>query len=418
MKKVLFTIAVLALSTASLAGNKLYAITNEDNPNGNTATVFVSTAGGPITVSQTLKTGGDGLGGGYFANNRLTAQVNGDCLFVSDAGTEDIAAFKGTYDRKTEKLTFNPSATRTPTGGSGSMYGVGLAERPQNDLLFATLDENEEIGIFTVGPGCKLTAVGTVPENDLVGPMAVTKDGGTLVVSGPNKSYIDAWTISTTPPYLSPLGSPVVLNGLLVNCSVGCYPTGLDTDKVDSSGNVQVVAGNATLDAGTGSAPYYITVTLNERTGLSQSSANIFLLRNTTLANIETPWYSSSAHDDLYTGWIYFGAAGFGTGYPAGFTVNRVVARAIDSTATQSLVNSSAFYASNVQSTGHQGIPRNEYVWQSGVNSSLNNTMNLYSISGNSGAVSLVQSLPNPNAQGNTYVLTLVAFPGRHGTNK
>jgi len=408
MKKALLTLAIatLALSTASFAANKFYAITNEDNPNGNTATVFVSTAGGPITVSQTLTTGGTGIGGGYFANNRLTAQSNGKCLFVSDAGTEDIAAFTGTYTGGT--LTFNTTPTRTPSGGFSSSFGIGLAETPQNDMLFASLDNNEQIAIFTIGSGCKLTAVGTVPENDFVGPLAVTQDGKVLLVSGPNNGYINSWTINHTAHTLTQLGSPLVLGGISSCSSVGCFPTGLDTAKVNG-GMTTVVAGNATL-----SGPYYITATLNESTGLS--NGNTFNITGTTLANIESPWYGSAAHDDLGTGWIYMAAAGFGTGEPAGVSVNKVTATAISSAATGSFVDTAAFYASNAQSTGHQSNQKTEYLWQSGVSSSLDNTMNLYKVS-TAGAITSVQTLPDPNGAGQTFVLTLIAFPGRHGSN-
>jgi len=350
-------------------------------------------------------TGGSGLGGGYFANNRLAIENNGKCLFASNASSETISAFVVGSGFHLTPAVGSPFAT----GGSGAFYGVGLAVTPQNNALFATLDSQFEIALFKIGAGCTLTANGTVPENDYVGPMAVTQDGKVLVVSGPNNSYIDSWTIGAGPT-LTPLGTAVQLNSGVSNCSVGCYPTGLDTSKV-ISGNTQVVAGNATL-----SGPYYITVSLNETTGLSQSSANTFLVGNTTLANVESPWFGSAAHDDLGTGWIYLCAAGFGTGYPAGFAVNQVTSGAISSTATSSLVNSSAFYASNCQSSSHQSHQRNEFVFQSGVNSSLQNTMYLYKVT-TAGAVTQVQSLPNAAAQGNTFVLTLAVWPGRHGTN-
>jgi hypothetical protein len=408
MKKALFTLAIatLAISTVSYGQAKQYAITNDDINGTNMVGVFSSTSGGPITEVDT-STGGSGIGGGYFANNRIAIQNNGKCLFASNASSETIAAFKVGAGLSLTPATGSPFAT----GGSGAFYGVGLAVTPQNNALFATLDSQFEIAEFTIGAGCTLTAVGTVPEGDYVGPMAVTQDGKVLVVSGPNNSYLDAWTIGAG-AQLTKLGSTVSLNGVVSSCSVGCYPTGLDTSKV-IGGNTNVVAGNATL-----SGPYYITTTLNESSGLSQANANTFLVGNTTLANVESPWYSSAAHDDLGTGWIYLCAAGFGTGYPAGFAVNHVASGAISSTATSSLVNSAAFYASSCQSTGHQSNPKNEYVWQSGVNSSLQNTMYYYLINGATGAVSLVQSKSNTAAQGNTYVLTLAAWPGRHGLNK
>jgi hypothetical protein len=89
MKKAPFTVAIatLALNSVSFAHSKFYAVTNDDNPPGNTATVFESDGVGPITVTQTLHTGGTGLGTGYFATNRIAIENNGNCLFVSDAGS-------------------------------------------------------------------------------------------------------------------------------------------------------------------------------------------------------------------------------------------------------------------------------------------------------------------------------------------
>jgi hypothetical protein len=423
MKRAILTLAIatLALSTVSLAApatnqkpaqaGDFYAVTNNDIATANTASKIHCHYKFPLTLICTfgvaLETGGSGLGGGYFANNRLTAQTNGDCLFVSDAGSEDIAAFTGTY--KNGKLTFNNMPTRTPTGGSGSAYGIGLAVTPQNDMLFATLDENEEIAIFTIGKGCTLTANGTVPESDFVGPMAITQDGKVLVVSGPNNSYIDAWTINHTAHTLTPLGTPLVLGGISSCASVGCFPTGLDTAKI-VNGKTLVVAGNATL-----SGPYYITAQLDESSGLS--NGNTFNITGTSLANIESPWYGSAAHDDNGTGFIYFAAAGFGSGYPAGVSVNQVTNAVINPVAISSLVNNNAYYASNAQSTGHQSNQKAEYVWQSGVDSNLDNTMYLYKVTP-AGAISQALSVANPDAQGNTYVLSLIAFPGRHGSNK
>jgi hypothetical protein len=406
MKKALFTLAAATLAICTVSYGQTgtqYAIANDDINGTNMVSVFSETAGGPLSEVDTA-TGGSGLGGGYFANSRIGLQNNGKCLFVSNASSETISAFKVGAGFSLTAATGSPF----PTGGSGAFYGVGLAVTPQNNALFATLDSQFEIAEFTIGSGCTLTAVGTVPEGDYVGPMGVTQDGKVLVVSGPNNSYLDAWTIGAG-AQLTKLGSTLDLNGVVANCSVGCYPTGIDTSKV-TGGNTNVVAGNATL-----SGPYYITASLSESSGLS--NGNTFLVGNTTLANVESPWYGSAAHDDLGTGWLYLCAAGFGTGYPAGFAVNKVTSGSINSTATTSLVNSSAFYASNCQSTGHQSNQKNEYVFQSGVNSSLQNTMNLYSVS-TSGAVSLVQSKSNAAAQGNTYVLTIAVWPGRHATNK
>jgi hypothetical protein len=407
MKKALFTLAIatLAISTVSYGQNKpLYAIANDDIAFGNMVSVFSSFKG--VITETDYSTGGSGVSGGYFAEGSIGLQNNGKCLFVSNAGSETIAAF--VVD--TTNFSLAPAVgSPFPTGGNDAIFGVGLAVTPQNNALFATLDSDFEIAEFMIGKGCTLSFVGTVPENDYVGPMAITQDGNVLLVSGPNKSYIDAWTIGPG-AQLTKLGT---LNLPSVPCALvgGCHPTGLDTDKVLVSGGhttAHVIAGN-----GSRTGASYITADLDETSGLSRGTP-FTVGGGAALLNVESPWYGSAAHDDNYTGFLYLCAAGSGSSGTAGFYVNQVTGGIISSTAITSLVNSAASYASNCQSTGRQGNQKAEYVWQSGGNSSLDNTMYLYRVSA-TGGVTLFASKTNTAAQGNTHVLTIAAWPGRHG---
>jgi hypothetical protein len=92
----------LGLSTASFAGaQKLYGITNDDNPDGNTASVYQVVTPGSIHQIKTLTTGGTGIGGGYFAAPRNALEQTAACVFVADVGSSDIAAFsKATHFAK------------------------------------------------------------------------------------------------------------------------------------------------------------------------------------------------------------------------------------------------------------------------------------------------------------------------------
>jgi len=403
MKKALFSLVLmaLALSSTSFAQGAYNAITNDDNPNGNTATVFeLSGSPASLTVSQTLHTGGYGTGYGYFADNRVVLENNGTCLFVADSGSNDIASFQATSKNP---LTFNPTPSVIPTHGTGFEYGIGMATTPNGKLLFATLDESQEVAIFTVAPDCNLTAAGTIAERDYISAMAVTNDGKVLIVPEPNNSTVDAFAISTTSPYLTPLG-PSIYFFNVPSCSAGCNPSGVDISDV-VNGGANVVLANSTT------SPSYITLRLDEQHGLSQGSAALHTVTGTAVTNIQSVWYSSAAV--MGNGFIYLGASGYGPGGdPAGISVNKVINGVINPAAVGSYVIDGGYYASNAQGTSNADIQGNEYVWQSGANSKMLNTMYVYKVS-HTGAVTLYTSLGNPNAQNNADVFSLTAFPKR-----
>lgn len=87
-------ISVLALPTC-MAGTS-YVITNNDNPNGNSISIYLLNANtGVLTHHSDLPTGGFGEGGGYFSTASAGAAITGmtGCLFAYDTGSSDIAGF-------------------------------------------------------------------------------------------------------------------------------------------------------------------------------------------------------------------------------------------------------------------------------------------------------------------------------------
>jgi hypothetical protein len=76
----------------------VYVITNDDGTLHTYASFFLAggTQGAPtLTYQQSVNTTGLGIGGGFFGTPRLTMlpSSSAQCLFLSDAGTGDIAAF-------------------------------------------------------------------------------------------------------------------------------------------------------------------------------------------------------------------------------------------------------------------------------------------------------------------------------------
>ena len=90
----LLAAAVLFSSAVSLAQSPYYVVTNDEGT-ANTATVFnLNPKNGSLTEVTTLETGGESLGGGYYASETQLITPDASCIFVADGGNgADIAAF-------------------------------------------------------------------------------------------------------------------------------------------------------------------------------------------------------------------------------------------------------------------------------------------------------------------------------------
>jgi len=377
-------------------------ITNNDPNYGgtssNTATLFAFN-GTALSVSQTLvATGQFGIGGGYFSNNRIAQAGSGKCLYISNAGSDTISGFAPTR-LDPLILTYGLALGPFPAGDGASEFGIGMVTTPDSKYLYATLDE--EVAIFSVNPTtCALTSVGTVSGlGDAVGPISVSSDGKVVIITGPNNEFVSAYAIGSTGGLT--LINTVQLSEVSSCSSTGCYVTGSDISEV-KGGEATVVMGNATL-----SGPYYVACALNTTSGLSNCVNNN--LTGTSLANVESPYYNKAGYAGTSGGGIYFGAGGFGSGYPAGVSLNAVNSSGVPTAASEaSYVNPGGYYCSNAQSYSH--APTVQYVYQSCSNSSLVNTMYVYNSNGSSSITPLTSEV-NPNADGTTFVLSIYALP-------
>src|SRR5581483_9313904 len=92
----------LALCAASFAVSFEAVITNDDNPSANSGTMYLlNPATVNLTQKKVLSTGGTGLGYGFFAVNGSTVTQNARCIFITDPGSNDIAAFAAPNYTKT-----------------------------------------------------------------------------------------------------------------------------------------------------------------------------------------------------------------------------------------------------------------------------------------------------------------------------
>jgi 6-phosphogluconolactonase (cycloisomerase 2 family) len=146
--------------TSLVASAKHYVVTNDDVVGSNTVTFYQAsgTASAPkLTRVKTVKTGGSGLGGGYFGMARQVMVNVGShvCVFSVDGGSNDVAAIVF----KTQKIVGTYKGSSTDTGGVG---GMALAVNPNGNYLYAAFSGSSTIATFTINSGCTLTFVSDV----------------------------------------------------------------------------------------------------------------------------------------------------------------------------------------------------------------------------------------------------------------
>jgi hypothetical protein len=174
-------VAVIALCSASLgaANAPHYVVTNDDNVAANSATFYTIGAGGKLTKKAVVKTGGTGIGTGFFASARvnLLHSHTENCVYISDAGSTDVAAINETTLRLVGKF-------KASGKDDGRLSGIGMASNQR--YLYAAFTSSNTIGTYRILSGCKLKFlkdVAAVGKNDGGGPDGMAIHGNLLVVA-------------------------------------------------------------------------------------------------------------------------------------------------------------------------------------------------------------------------------------------
>jgi 6-phosphogluconolactonase (cycloisomerase 2 family) len=181
------------------AETKHYVVTNDDVNGSNTVTFFL--AGGTplepkLTKFKNIKTGGKGMGGGYFGIVRQVLVPHGtdQCIFVADGGSNDIAAVVF----QTQKVVGNFLGSSTDSDGPG---GMGLAVHPNDKYVYAAFSASQTIATFRIGSGCTLAFISDVSAVGLNDgfPHGMAAKGNILVVAYGDGS-IESFNIQGGPP--------------------------------------------------------------------------------------------------------------------------------------------------------------------------------------------------------------------------
>ena len=272
-----------------------YLIVDDDNPSGNTATVYKIASNGTLNQFKILQTGGTGFGGGFFANVGATVSQNASCVFIEDAGSNDIAAFsKATGFSKVGNFS-------NAVLNWNEVFGGSMSLTPDGHFLYAGYSGSENVGAWKVNPDCSLTFIAAyVPSNgpDTYGAVEVLPNGKGLLVTAIDLSSVTLFLINSTTGELTEKNT-IFWTGV-GNCDTnGCFPTGIDITK-DSK---VAIFGNATLGS-----PAALTANITPG-GLT--NPRVWATRTPLpVSNNNVPWLSPGAYS-TGSGYIYFGMSGF-----------------------------------------------------------------------------------------------------------
>jgi hypothetical protein len=367
-----------------------YVLTEDENPSANTATAYtLNTTTGVATQYKVLSTGGEGLGGGFFAATDTGVTSNLSCIFIADAGTNDIAAFEAPTYKKVGNYT--NSAVNWSNNGSGG----SIALSPNGKFLYGAYSGSENIGAWSVGTGCALTFIDAYTPSagpDLFATLHVTPDGKALLVPEIDYGIVTLFSIKSTTGALTEVTNATFEN--LSTCQTdGCYPTGFDI-----SGDSKVAFfGDATI-----SAPLALGLNIDTTTGTLTNPTAFPLTVGNSLANSNFPWFPASSYAKG-TGPIVIGMAG----YEEGDENSGVVVADVTETPTLKSVSSSLFATiPEGTCTGCGGTV--ETHGAIAVAAIFPNLVNVYTINPKTGAFTLLKSNTDANAVG---LLSLHVIP-------
>lgn len=309
MRKLLAVFA-MALLPALLCSTGLaatsYVVTNNDNPSGNSSTIYaLDSATGNLIHLMDLPTGGTGSNGGYFATVGVGAVATGSigCLYVNDTGSSDIAGFSVNL----QTLNIVKVGNYSSPGLVSQFPGGSLALTPNNKFLYATYATTENIGAWGINSDCSLTLLGSYIASagqDVYDGIRVTPNGKSLLVTAPDFQAVEMFTINADGS-LTDVGFANF--GALSECqSIACFPAGIDI-TADSK---VALFGNFTLSRAT------VLGAAITPTGLKQPTVIDLPNTGTLTTNDNVPFLSAAAYRG--SGPLFLGFSGTGTGSQPG----------------------------------------------------------------------------------------------------
>jgi len=299
MKTFLQLLAWIAILAAQCSAT--YVIVNNDNPAGNSVSVYVLDSGGVLHPYKVLSTGGTGGGMSDYGWTGQAVGQNASCGFVADTGSNDIASFSeargfakvGNYSNSA--LVFNG-------------FGSTIALTQSGKFLYAAYSGSGNIGAWAVNKDCSLTFIAAYTPSmgiDIDYFLRTTPNSQSLVVVGEYLARAELFSINQTTGTLTDVGFvdfPSSTNG----CNgYGCAPAGID---ITSDGKFAILA-NAVQESSALSV---------EITSSGLTNPQVWPLAVSDLSWAEVPFLSAAAYKG--NGNVYFSMAGQGYTSPGVIT--------------------------------------------------------------------------------------------------
>lgn len=176
-----------------------YIVTSDDASAiyGDNTISYFEAGGSPsapsLTYQNTVTVGGNGGGGGNFGAHQIASDTNAQCLYVSDAGSGQVAS----VNIQTQMVTGIFSASAQDTG---ALNGVGLALN--SNYLYASFTDSNNIGAFQILPGCQLSYLGDTLVSGLNG-------GGIYALAATNNLLIATYGDGSIESFNIAGGTPI-----------------------------------------------------------------------------------------------------------------------------------------------------------------------------------------------------------------
>lgn len=309
---------IFMVAGSSLAAKAKYLVTNDDVNGANSVSFYLpgGTATAPtLTMKKVVKTGGRGLGGGYFASSRLSLVSDGteECIFASEAGSTDIAGLILSTQAVTGRF-------RGSKGDSGGLVGIGLVSIGQ--YLYASFTGSFTIATFQIQSGCTLKFVKDVDAvgRNLGSASSIAASGSILVVAYSDGS-IQSYNIAN--------GVPVSNNDEQLSTGT-MQELGLPSGVIITSDGHYAIFGDsssATVVEVSDISSGKLSPTVPYDLGFAKDSTNVTLSPDETLlyitnseggtvtaaffdaaSGVVTPGCTSPPLKNFNTPWIYSGA--------------------------------------------------------------------------------------------------------------
>lgn len=232
-------VIILCALSSQAAPAPHYLITNNDSSQGNSATFYTIVNTGALKESTVLSTGGTGIDGiGAVATKRVSVLQSPaqNCVFISDAGTNDVAAIS--IATLTTTGTFPAAATDSATA-------TGLGVVNNGKYVYASFSSSKTLAAYQIVSGCKLTFLGSVSASGVNGGQIddMWAHGNILVASFFDGS-IESFDISA--------GTPVSNGDLQLSSA--------ETQNLGGPGAVDITADGHFAVFGGGGSPSFVEV--------------------------------------------------------------------------------------------------------------------------------------------------------------